>query len=305
MLLHAQRRHLGEGRGLDPAYPSRQNPAAAPMLDRDLGAGTNFNGLGAEHVRHDFEVARIADFHQRHSRLHHRLALLQDPQYYARNRRLDAPGVGLRIHAFVVAAEQRHGLGEFVLRCMILEFCGAHVAIGDPLCEFGAFQRLHRGRTAPGECAGAVEFGFGVIGLGPRAFDERLGTLQRGLGSAEPFLGLATGARVEQGRRRRQDRCNDCVGGDMIAFLQPDARQTPGERGCHHIPLADAGLAVLIDAGDEAPLGDGHRLDRDRLRHQKPGDARGRSQCAQRHPHTTCRDTHRQSLVFSTATRSR
>ena len=102
-----------------------------------------------------------------------------------------------------------------------------------------------------------------MIGLGPRAFDDRPGALQRGLGNAQPFLGLATGPWVEQGGRRWQDRSNDIIGNDLVACLQPDARQAPSERCCHHVALTDAGPAVIVDTGDEAPLFDGYRLDRD------------------------------------------
>ena len=51
---------------------------------------------------------------------------------------------GRRIRAVLDSgASSALRLIEFVLRRMILEFRGPQIAIGDPLCEFGAFQRLH------------------------------------------------------------------------------------------------------------------------------------------------------------------
>ena len=113
------------------------------MLDRNVRTGTNFNRIDTEHVSHDFEVARIADFQQRRARLDHRLALLHDPQHHAGYRRRDVPAFDRCVRAILIAGKQCFRLIDLVSRRMILEFRGPKIAIGNPLHEFGAFQRLH------------------------------------------------------------------------------------------------------------------------------------------------------------------
>ena len=127
----------------------------------------------------------------------------------------------------MVAGEQRPRLVELVFGRVMLELCGPQIAIGNPHREFGALKRLHGGCTALHERAGAIELGFGMIGLRLRPLGRRLGALQCGFGSAEPFLGLTPAARIEKGRRWRQDRSNDFIDGDMVAYLQPNAGQRP------------------------------------------------------------------------------
>jgi hypothetical protein len=225
--------------------------------------------------------------------------------YHSRHRRSDRPLFRWRIGTIAVPRQQHPCLVEFMFGRMILELGGAQVPIGNPHREFCAFERLHGRCTALNQRTCAVEINFGLIQLNFRAFDRGRGAFPRSLDGAQPLLGFASASRIEQRRRRGHDRSDHLVGADPIAGLEAYPRQPPGERRCHHIPLADARFAVLVDGGNEAPLSDSCCFHRNRPWHHRPGNSRQSRENAQRNDRTADRDAHGQSLVLSTPTRSR
>ncbi len=182
------------------------------MLDGDLGARMDFDRIGAEHVDHDLEVARVADFENRRARLHDGFALLRHLEHQTRHRRGNRPAIGRRVAAGSILRQQGFRLIDLVRGGVILEFRSAQVALGDAHGGFGAFERLRRRHAAFGQGAGAVEIVLGLHGLRLCALDHGLAAFAAGFGGAQPFLGLAAAARIEKRRRRRQDRGDHVVG---------------------------------------------------------------------------------------------
>ena len=178
------------------------------------------------------------------------------------------------------------------------------VTIGNPHGQFGSLKRLCGRCSAFHQRARAIKLSFCLVGLRLRPLGGCLSALQCRFGAAQSFLRLAPAARIEKRHRRRRDRGDNVINSDPVADLEPYPGQPPGQRRRHHISLADARLAVLVNAGDETSFGHRCRLDRNGSRHHGPGDPGHRCHQAQNGDHATDRDTHGQSLVFRAATRS-
>ena len=138
------------------------------------------------------------------------------------------------------------------------------ITIGNPHGQFGPLKRLRGRCSAFHQRARAIKLSFCLVGLRLRPLDGGLGAIQCRLGAAQPLLRLAPAARIEKRHRRRRDRRDNVIGSNPVADLEPYPGQPPGERRRHHISLADARLAVLVNAGDKTAFGHRCRLDRNR-----------------------------------------
>ena len=154
-----------------------------------------------------------------------------------------------------VPREQRARLIELVLGRVIEEFRRAQIAIGHALGERGALERLRGRRTALGQRLRAGVVGFRLPACARARSPAAL---------ARSSVASAAPSRSSASRRLRGSSSGAGDGtivamtsssADLVAGLEPDAREPPGERRRHDVALADARLAVLLDGGDEASLG--------------------------------------------------
>ncbi len=240
------------------------------MFDHHVCAGTNLDRIRAQHIDHNFEIARIANFNQWGSRLDDRFALLGNLEYNAWNWCADIPSVRRRTGAVLVPGEQCPCLVDLMFRGVMQEVRCPQVAIGNPHGQFSPLKRLDGRCSAFHQRACAIKFSFCLVGLRLRPLGGYLSAIQCRSGAAQPLLRLPPAARIEKRHRRRRDRRDNVINANPVANLEPYPGQPPGEWRRHHISLTDPRLAVLVNARDKKPFGHRCRLDRNGPRHHGP-----------------------------------
>lgn len=81
LFFDAERRDLQEAGRFDHAHATEQRHIAAPMFEENFRAGSNFYGVGGEHVDFDFEIAGVAQFEQGRAGGNYHRAFLEDAQH--------------------------------------------------------------------------------------------------------------------------------------------------------------------------------------------------------------------------------
>ena len=250
--------------GSNSAHLPLQDTGSAPSLDGHRGAGADLQRIGAEHIDHDLQIARVSDLDHRGSRRNDSLALLGYPEDHAGNWCGHIPSVASGILGLVVARQHGPGLPDLVLGGMILEFRCAQLALGHSRGKLGALERLRRRHATSRQAARALQVGPRLIRLGASAVDCGPRAFPGRLGGAEPLFGFPAAARIENWRRGRQDRRQRVADTNTVARLQANARGQSAEWRRHDIAFPHAGLSVLVDGRDEWSLGHQCGVDHER-----------------------------------------
>ena len=267
LLLHAQRRQLGEPHRLHGSGHPFQRLLAPPAFQHDRCARPDTHRVRRQYIYRHLQGARIADLQQRRPRHHNALTFARAGEHLPVHWGADDDGFPRR------ATRLRRRMPQCSFSCLHFIPCyfyrepgGTQLGLGLPGAGFGAVA-LGFGHDAflLAQRRHALELQPGVIGFRLRGGSGLLGGVQGGFGGGYSRFGLGLPARIEHFRGQRIQRRQRLAAPDGVAHLQFDAAQSAAHRRVKHVAIHDPGFAFRLDRHLQRPASDDRCLHPHRL----------------------------------------